>query len=225
MLLLWIGLHPSLLLAQSLPDKVAFEKYGVAEGLPEEAAIHLIQDKQGFIWVTTQNGLVKFDGYKMQVFKNWQENDSTFKIRNLNGGLLLSRNGHLWVGGGRGGTGLFSFDPKTEKFTSYSIDFKDPTKAPYPNCFLLYEDLSNHIWFNSMPNDDEDPFLCRLNPETGIVTRYPQTVNRGKNNDIVLNFNMAESPQDSSLWIREDKGNLLRFDRKKDSFELGSYKR
>ncbi|MGA9239714.1 two-component regulator propeller domain-containing protein, partial [Robiginitalea sp.] len=36
----------------------------------------------------------------------------------------------------------------------------------------------------------------------------------------VLNFNMAESPQDSSLWIREDKGNLLRFDRKKDSFEL-----
>ncbi|MGA9237871.1 two-component regulator propeller domain-containing protein, partial [Robiginitalea sp.] len=101
MLLLWIGLHPSLLLAQSLPDKVAFEKYGVAEGLPEEAAIHLIQDKQGFIWVTTQNGLVKFDGYKMQVFKNWQVNDTTFKIRNLNGGLLLSRNGHLWVGGVR----------------------------------------------------------------------------------------------------------------------------
>ena len=219
-LLLWIGLLPSLVLAQSLPDKVAFEKFGVAEGLPEEAAHNLIQDEQGFIWATTQNGLVKFDGYKMQVFKNWQENDTTHKIRNLNGGLLLSRNGHLWVGGVREGTGLFSFDPETEKFTSYSIDNKDSTNTSYNNCFLLYEDLNNHIWFNSVSNGEEDPILCRLNPETGIITHYPHTVPQRIDNDIVLNFKFAESPQDSSLWIREDKGNLLRFDQKKDSFEL-----
>ena len=38
--------------------KIPFEKYGVAEGLPEEVAINPIQDDKGFIWFGTQNGLV-----------------------------------------------------------------------------------------------------------------------------------------------------------------------
>ncbi|MDM9630944.1 two-component regulator propeller domain-containing protein [Robiginitalea aurantiaca] len=219
-LLMCIGLLPSLLSTQTLPDKVAFEKYGVAEGLPEEMAVNLVQDRQGFIWATTQNGLVKFDGYQMKVIKSWQEKDTTYHIRNLNGGLLLSRNGKLWIGGVREGTGLFSFNPETETFTTYPIDYDDPTKTPYNNCFLLYEDLSNHIWFNSISDGEEDPVLCRLNPETGIVSRYPQTVRQGRINDIVLNFKLAESQKDSSLWLREDKGNVMRFERKKDSFEL-----
>ena len=39
---------PAICAAQTLPDKIAFEKYGVAEGLPEEFARDFIQDDQGF---------------------------------------------------------------------------------------------------------------------------------------------------------------------------------
>jgi len=43
-------------------EKISFEKYGVAEGLPEEYVTPMIQDNQGFIWFGTQNGLVKYVG-------------------------------------------------------------------------------------------------------------------------------------------------------------------
>ena len=55
--------------AQSPPDKIAFEKFGVAEGLPEEFARDVIQDDQGFIWITTQNGIVKYDGYTFKALR------------------------------------------------------------------------------------------------------------------------------------------------------------
>ena len=73
------------LVAQSLPDKIAFEKYGVAEGLPEEFARDVIQDEQGFIWITTQNGIVKYDGYTFKVFRGESsEQDGKLKIRGRN---------------------------------------------------------------------------------------------------------------------------------------------
>ncbi len=68
-------------------EKIAFEKYGVAEGLPEEYVQHIVQDRQGFIWATTQNGLVKFDGYKMQVFRMNTKLPGALHLKNLHGGL------------------------------------------------------------------------------------------------------------------------------------------
>ena len=45
------------LMAQT--EKIAFEKYGVEEGLPEEFITSMVQDDQGFIWATTQKWFSK----------------------------------------------------------------------------------------------------------------------------------------------------------------------
>lgn len=100
------------------PQKIAFEKYNVAEGLPEEYVISLIQDDKGFIWAATQNGLVKYDGYQFKVYKVTSDSSQTtqLQIRNLFGGLGLARDGKIWMGGGGGtdeGT-IASFDPVSE---------------------------------------------------------------------------------------------------------------
>ena len=78
--------------------KIPFEKYGVAEGLPEEFVISPIQDDKGFIWFGTQNGLVKYDGYTFKVFKAASdETDSTsLQMRSLWGGLLKAKDGKIW---------------------------------------------------------------------------------------------------------------------------------
>ncbi|WP_445381553.1 ATP-binding protein [Robiginitalea sp. IMCC43444] len=200
-------------------DKIAFEKYGVAEGLPEEMARYLVQDTKGFIWASSQNGLVKFDGYKIKVFKKWLENETTYQLRNINGGLLISREGLLWIGGVREGGGLVSLDTKTENFTAYPIDFEDPTKVPYRDCLLLFEDVLGNIWFNSYDYSGK-AILCSINPYTGTVSRYDVSAGGGRVNDIVLNWSIAESRRDSSLWINTNDDQLMRFDRKKDTFEI-----
>ena len=53
----------------SQSEQIAFEKYGVEEGLPEPWITSVIQDDKGFIWLSTQNGLVKYDGYDFKVYR------------------------------------------------------------------------------------------------------------------------------------------------------------
>jgi signal transduction histidine kinase/streptogramin lyase len=201
------------------PRKIPFEKYGVAEGLPEEVGYNFIQDQQGFIWIGTQNGLVKFDGYKMKVYRYNLNNPNAIHLRNLNGGLLLAQDGKIWIGGVLKSGGFSSFDPMTEKFTNYPIDVNDSTKVPYPTCSLLFEDIAKNIWFNSISTDGEGQLLCKFNPNTNQVSRYPFKVAR-RFNTIVLNFQMAESKLDSSIWLKTTDDRLMRYDRKKNFFEL-----
>ena len=199
-------------------EKIAFEKYGVAEGLPEEYVSSIVQDYQGFIWFTTQNGLVKFDGYQMQVFKGDPSNQDALWGKNLKGGLLLASDGKLWIGSVSSSGGLASFNPKTEKFTNYVPNEKDSLKVPFANNFLLFEDVKEHIWFSSASYYRNERFLCKINTKTRKVSRYPFKVDT-KYNDILLNFQIAESKKDSSVWLRDRNSNILRYNRKLDVFE------
>ncbi len=205
----------SSLLAQT--EKIAFEKYGVAEGLPEEVATNFVQDKQGFIWIGTQNGLAKFDGYNMKVFRANPDNPDGLQLRNLNGGLLVASDDKLWVAGVSSSGGLASYSPITEKFTNYSINVADSTKVPYSTNVLLFEDIVQNIWFASY-SDSQEGLLCKIDSKTKLVTRYPYQVGP-KRNDIVLNFTIAESKKDSSVWLRTQDYSMLRYDRTKDIFE------
>lgn len=200
-------------------EKISFEKYGITEGLPEEVGVNFLQDKQGFMWIGTQNGLAKFDGYKMEVFRADLSDPDGLQIHNLFGGLVLAEDNKIWVGGVGKAGGLAFYDPTTEKFTNYSIDLDDTTKIPYQNCFLLFEDVANNIWFGSYGNNGQEAFLCKLNPKTQKVSRYPYSVGR-KRNDIVMNFALAESKKDSAIWINTNDNKIMRYDRTKDAFEL-----
>jgi ligand-binding sensor domain-containing protein len=83
------------------PKKIAFEKYNVAEGLPEEYVISLIQDDKGFIWAATQNGLVKYDGYQFKVYKFSSDSSQYNKTANqkFEWRSLKTKDGKIWMGG------------------------------------------------------------------------------------------------------------------------------
>jgi streptogramin lyase len=116
---IFLALATSICFAQQ--NKIPFEKYGVAEGLPEEVAVTPLQDDKGFIWFGTQNGLVKYDGYRFKVFQHASDKKDTtvIQIRSSGGGLLKAKDGKIWIGES-GGQGIVScFDPLTEKFRNY----------------------------------------------------------------------------------------------------------
>ena len=204
------------LMAQT--EKIAFEKYGVEEGLPEEFVASMVQDDQGFIWATTQNGLVKFDGYKIKVYRGNREDPNAIWSRNLGSGLIKAKDGKLWIGSGSNSGGLTSFDPRTEKFTNFFPDFNDISKIPYSNCSILFEDIENNIWFRSFSGNRGEDLLCRYEPRTKQIYRYPYQV-ASRFNDIVLNFNLAESKKDSSIWMVTVDKSIMRYVRKLDKFE------
>jgi signal transduction histidine kinase/ligand-binding sensor domain-containing protein/CheY-like chemotaxis protein/AraC-like DNA-binding protein len=90
-----------------------FEHLTVNEGLSHSDAMAVIQDQAGFIWVGTNKGLDRYDGYSL---KNYR-----LPYRNVNGqytnrilGLHLSQNKTLWVVAET--QGVFFFDPVADDF-------------------------------------------------------------------------------------------------------------
>ena len=99
-------------------DKILFERSGVKEGLPEEWVASILQDQQGFMWFTTQNGLVKYDGYTFKTYRanSPDQKEGNIQFSNLSGKVIEGKDGKLWMAGIMSNGGLASFDPRTERF-------------------------------------------------------------------------------------------------------------
>lgn len=200
-------------------QKIPFERYGVPEGLPEEVAITPLQDNQGFIWFGTQNGLVKYDGYHFKVFRvTGDKTDLTnYKLRNLLGGLLKARDGKIWIGEFSGDAAISSFDPVTEKFrTFYPAGNGAKSDGTDINVFL-FEDAGGNIWFKNGSLLNGKYYICRLNPATGIIKRFPVTDINAESR-YLNKFGTVESS--GIIWTLDDKKNLRQLNRQKDIFEI-----
>ena len=77
----------------------------------------LCQDSIGSLWIATDYGLNRYDGYQFQTFLH-SEADSTSLSYNMTVALLCDRDGQLWVGTSNG---LDRFDPATETFIHYNF--------------------------------------------------------------------------------------------------------
>jgi ligand-binding sensor domain-containing protein len=202
------------LLAQD--KKITFEKYGVTEGLPEEFVSSIVQDDQSFMWFTTQNGLVKFDGYNMKVYKPGKEFNHNPKLqaRNLNG-IYKAKDGKLWFGSILGDGSYTSFNPVTEKFTTYNISSQNNTSNKSE---IMFEDDADNIWLVNSTSNLDSVEVTRLNTKTQVSNSYPHQIFWRKFNDIFLNFNTVLFKADNSVWINDTSGNLMVYNRQQDKF-------
>ena len=213
-LLLFLLLWSNWNLALGQVKKMAFEKYGVAEGLPEEYVSDVIQDDKGFIWISTQNGLVKYDGYKFHVFKKSAITNDTngLQFSSINGGLIKARDGKIWLGAYSQKLEIASFDPVSGKFKSYSFAEKGKEKSSLNQLAeLLMEDSRGNIWFLKFNHDAQK--LCRLMPSSGKITFYAGASKRW------LARIGALAEVNNNLWVLNKSGQLLKWNAVKDVFE------
>ena len=88
----------ALLLAPAAPAQrhPLFEHVSVNEGLSQGSVTCILQDRLGFMWFGTQDGLNRFDGYSIRVYRNAPE-DTTSLAENFVTMLIEDRDGTLWV--------------------------------------------------------------------------------------------------------------------------------
>ncbi len=97
----------------------AFTLYGKAEGMFCTIVVALHQDAQGFLWIGTHDGLLRFDGRSFEAYRSRLE-DSTSLADDYITSLAEADSGRIWVGTQRGGLQLF--DPLTEKVRRFPLD-------------------------------------------------------------------------------------------------------
>ncbi|MDO7849961.1 hybrid sensor histidine kinase/response regulator transcription factor [Hymenobacter convexus] len=121
----WPGLAPAARAQDTAPSEFRFEHLTVDQGLSHSDAMAVAQDQAGFIWVGTNRGLDRYDGYGLKQY--------TLPINPRNGisgnrisALLAAPDGRLWVGTERAGLGLY--DAAADRLLSYN---EQQVPAPY----------------------------------------------------------------------------------------------
>lgn len=109
----------------------------VNEGLPQQAVTSIVQDKNGFVWMGTYDGLCKYDGTN---YKNYYHinNDTTSLSNNRILAILEDSKGNLIVG--TEGTSCVNF------YNKDTDNFHVPTDIKWKNCRSLIEDNNHKIW-------------------------------------------------------------------------------
>lgn len=116
---------------QSLPavpadteQPLSFERVSLDEGLSQVTVNTILQDSQGFLWIGTDDGLNRYDGYTFTVYKHDPGDPGSLRS-NIITALHEDETGDLWVGTQEG---LERFDPHTQAFEQTASSFPgDPT--------------------------------------------------------------------------------------------------
>ena len=119
-------------------SSVRFDHLTVDDGLSENAVTCIIQDRFGYMWIGTHDGLNKYDGYHFTVFRN-RPNDPNSLSDNAISAICEDNDGMIWVG--TMGGGLNRLDPYTGSVTRYMIDSPSPRN--------INNNVVHHVFFDS----------------------------------------------------------------------------
>jgi two-component system sensor histidine kinase ChiS len=195
------------LYGNSVPKILRFQHLGSEQGLPQNSVRCIVQDRLGYVWFGTEDGLARFDGYSFLVFRH-DPQDSTTLANSYISKLYEDRSGTLWVG--TNGGGLNRFDRASGKFTHYKNNPNDSTSLSDNNIRSMLEDSVGDFWVGTRGG------LNRFNRSTGTATRYMHSPNVASS----LRSNTVRVIVEDSfgiLWVGSD-GGLSRFDRATGQF-------
>ncbi|NMM47341.1 ligand-binding sensor domain-containing protein [Marinigracilibium pacificum] len=109
--LLIFFLIPNLIFAQ-----ISFDHITVDQGLSQSGVNDFDQDKQGYLWIATRDGLNKYDGQNFEIFRN-KRSDSTSIGNNNIWSLEIDDQDNIWLGTI---AGLSCFDAERSRFYNYT---------------------------------------------------------------------------------------------------------
>ena len=130
-------------LVYSTEVNIRFQHINLEQGLSQEAVLAILQDRHGFMWFATQEGLNRFDGYSFKTYLN-DESDPGSLSADLVSALEEDSNGFLWVG--TDGGGLNRFDPKTQKFKQYSYNRDRSDSLSHNTVRAILSDSKGNLW-------------------------------------------------------------------------------
>jgi ligand-binding sensor domain-containing protein len=185
--------------AFSQPHSLRFDHITTKEGLSQDIVTCIARDAKGFMWFGTEDGLNRYDGYSIRVYKN-DPVDSTTIAWNSIAAMLVDRQGRLWVSA----SGVNLYDERTDKFTRFQHSPANPLSLPYDYVSALCQDSNGAIWAGTGKG------LAQFDSRTGHCLLY-----KNKPNDLSsLSSNLVLAlltDRKGTLWVGTQDG-LNRFD-------------
>ncbi|HKO76726.1 MAG TPA: two-component regulator propeller domain-containing protein, partial [Flavobacterium sp.] len=135
-------------------QQIYFDKYDVKSGLPESFVRDMVEDPKGYIWMATQNGLVRYDGYRYKVYQLGSKKTNLDPITNVSD-LYKDKNNVIWVS--TSSNGLFKYNRSSDTF----IQFAYPEKDLAIGYYIFADDKAGNLW-GTADKDNEENYIWKL---------------------------------------------------------------
>ncbi|MBI9039108.1 MAG: histidine kinase [Bacteroidales bacterium] len=178
-------------------NRITTENVKIEKGLSQNSVFCILQDKLGYIWFGTWDGLNKYDGYKFYVYN---------KTNGLSGqtinALYEDKKGIIWIGTDKG---LNKFNRKKQKFTHYLHNEENPQSIVDDNITTIAEDNDENLWIGTSHG------LSKFDKKTEGFQNYLNYPgdNRGIRSNVINKMCFDEN---DFLWIATNYG-LIKFDK------------
>ncbi len=140
----------SMLLGQKQP--LLFHHLTTESGLSESSNAYIKRDKSGFVWISSIEGLNRYDGINIKVYQADPTNPKAIKGNLILSGIFEDANRNLWFATDKG---LNRYERKQDAFTKITL-LGDPNILDQPNLVCL--DGDGYLWIDRGPNG-----LIRIN--------------------------------------------------------------
>jgi diguanylate cyclase (GGDEF)-like protein len=186
---------------------IRFERVNIGEGLTVNRGRVILQDSGGFLWFGTTDGLARYDGYDVKIFRN-DPSDINSLSDNFITSIIEDSQGNLWVGTNRG---LNLFNPKTELFIHFRHQTDDTNSLSDDFVRSIAEDSQGNIWIGTRNGG-----LNQYNPKTKQFIHHRNQANNS--NSLSDNF-VSDILVDGrgGIWLATASG-LNKFNSKTGQF-------
>lgn len=183
-------------------QRIRFEHITKTTGLSQSTVYTITQDKFGFIWIGTADGLNRYDGYNIKKYY-FDPDDPNSLTSNRIHNLLVDNDGDLWIA--TIGGGLNKYRVETDDFIAYRNNKKNPKSISSDIVMSLCQDKDGIIWVGTAEGG-----LNRFDKKKNTFTSYqndPLNPNSIASSTIVS----ISSDKNGNIWLAFNKSGLDRF--------------
>ncbi|RQO65318.1 hypothetical protein DBR43_31235 [Pedobacter sp. KBW06] len=186
----------------------ALKTYTISDGLPSKNTTATFKDKRGFIWVGTENGLCRFDGYTFKIFYH-KPGDRSSISNNFISTIVEDHKGRLWVGTM---DGLNVMDPLKETFQSFYHKESIASSISNNKIWSLLCDKQGNIWVGT-----DDGFNRYQEASKSFKVYQPNQ--KSPNAMLGKSVNSIIEDGQGRLWLGNWSGGLNSFDKRTQQFK------
>ena len=180
------------------------EHLSTLEGLPQGTVKATLQDSQGFVWIGTEDGLVRFDGHEVHRYAYSRTVKDSLPGNFVNA-IAEDAKGDLWIA--IKGAGLACWHRNTDKFTVYRHNPADAKSLSSDAIRSVLIDASGRIWVGTF-----DAGIDILNPTSGAIRHLRHDPAR-ENSLIDDQIQTLVHDRSGGIWIGTHAGlDRLQFD-------------
>ncbi len=177
-------------------ERYEFELVNIGTGLSHDNVSCIAQDRTGYLWFGTIDGLNRYDGYGFKIYKH-DPNDPNSISHNDIRALLTDRAGRLWIATARG---VDRYDTERGRFIRYETlptHIATPTGSP---AGTLFEDSAGKLWIGGNGG------LTRIDPATGNILKFFPSGTGGPKALTGKQISSIREDPDGTFWVGTDGG-------------------